>query len=156
MDALYYYILTYYTNRMNKSEIEKVIEGYLNDKGLFLVDIKISNDNDIEVSVESFSDTIKIENCIDITRIIEGVFNREEEDYSLTVTSAGLDLPFKVLNQYKKYINNEVEVVFKTGGKTKAILTDAKDNGIELTTSKMVKKEGSKKKVSMVLIDSLN
>ena len=132
---------------MTKTDIAKVIEGYLKDKNLFLVDIKISADNDIEVSIESYDGTVVLENCIDITRIIEGVYNRDEEDYALTVTSAGLDLPFKVLDQYKKYLGNEVEVVFKNGGKTKALLSDVKENGIELTVSKMVKKEGAKKKV---------
>lgn len=135
---------------MDKAEIAKVIEGYLNEKGLFLVDIKISTDNDIEVSVESFESIVALENCIDITRIIEGVYDRDIEDYSLTVTSAGLDLPFKVLNQYKKYVNNEVEVVFKNGGKTKAMLSNVSEQGIELTTSKMVKKEGSKKKTEEI------
>jgi ribosome maturation factor RimP len=123
------------------------IANYLNDNGLFLVDIEISKDSDITVAIESREGDVKIENCVDIDRIIGGAFDRDVEDYSLTVTSAGLDQPFKVLDQYIKFIGSEVEVVVKGGGKVKGILSSAGADSFELTTSKMVKVEGSKKKV---------
>ncbi len=123
------------------------IAGYLTEKGLFLVDIEISKDNDITIAVESSEGDVKIENCVDIDHIVSGVFDRDVEDYSLTVTSAGLDQPFKVLQQYLKFVGNEVEVVVKGGGKMKGILTAASEEGFEITVSKMVKVEGNKKKV---------
>ena len=123
------------------------IANYLNDNGLFLVDIEITKDSDITVSIEKHRGDVTIDNCIDIDRIISANFDRDVEDYSLTVTSAGLDQPFKVLDQYLKFIGNEVEVVVKGGGKVKGILTAADNGTFELTTSKMVKVEGSKKKV---------
>lgn len=132
---------------MDKIKIKETIQDFLRLKGLFLVDIDISKDNDIEVTVESAEGVVSIENCIDITKIIEGVFNRDIEDYALTVSSAGLDQPFKVMGQYVKYIGKEVESVLKNGGKIKGVLSLANEDIIEITTSKMVKKEGMKKKV---------
>ena len=132
---------------ITKDALAGAIANYLNDKGLFLVDIEISKDNDITVAIESSESDVKIENCVDIDHIIGGIFDRDVEDYSLTVTSAGLDQPFKVLEQYIKFIGSEVEVVVKEGGKMKGILTAATEEGFELTTTKMVKVEGSKKKV---------
>ena len=123
------------------------IAGYLAEKGLFLVDIEISKDNDITIAVESSEGDVKIENCVDIDHIVAGVFDRDVEDYSLTVTSAGLDQPFKVLQQYQKFVGSEVEVVVKGGGKMKGVLLSANEEGFEVTVSKMVKVEGSKKKV---------
>lgn len=123
------------------------IANYLNDNGLFLVDIEISKDNDITVSIEKHQGDVTIDNCIDIDRIVSAAFDRDVEDYSLTVTSAGLDQPFKVLAQYEKFIGSEVEVVIKGGGKVKGILSAATGESFELVTSKMVKVEGSKKKV---------
>ena len=123
------------------------IAGYLAEKGLFLVDIEISKDNDITIAIESSEGDVKIENCVDIDHIVAGVFDRDVEDYSLTVTSAGLDQPFKVLQQYQKFVGSEVEVVVKGGGKMKGILSSATEEGFEVTVSKMVKVEGSKKKV---------
>ena len=123
------------------------IAGYLAEKGLFLVDIEISKDIDITIAIESSEGDVKIENCVDIDHIVAGVFDRDVEDYSLTVTSAGLDQPFKVLQQYQKFVGSEVEVVVKGGGKMKGILSSATEEGFEVTVSKMVKVEGSKKKV---------
>ncbi len=127
--------------------LSNTIANYLTDNGLFLVDIEISKENDITIAIESREGDVKIDNCIDIDRIVSGVFDRDVEDYSLTVTSAGLDQPFKVLEQYLKFVGSEVEVVVKGGGKVKGILSKADELGFEITTSKMVKVEGSKKKV---------
>jgi len=84
-----------------KEKIATLIEGYLADNSLFLVDITISSENDIEIAIDSY-DRVDIKNCADISRIVDAGLNREEEDFSLTVTSAGLDQPYKVFDQYKK------------------------------------------------------
>ncbi len=132
---------------ITKEALGETIINYLNDNGLFLVDIEVSQDNDITITIERHEGSVKVDDCIAIDRIVEAAFNRNDEDYSLTVTSAGLDQPFKVLDQYKKFCGSEVEVVLKKGGKVKGILSGYDDGGFELTTSKMVKKEGFKKKV---------
>ena len=132
---------------ITKEALGETIINYLNDNGLFLVDIEVSQDNDITITIERHEGSVKVDDCIAIDRIVGAAFNRDDEDYSLTVTSAGLDQPFKVLDQYKKFCGSEVEVVLKKGGKVKGILSRYDDGGFELTTSKMVKKEGFKKKV---------
>ena len=135
------------TKMITKEALGETIINYLNDNGLFLVDIEVSQDNDITITIERHEGSVKVDDCIAIDRIVGAAFNRDDEDYSLTVTSAGLDQPFKVLDQYKKFCGSEVEVVLKKGGKVKGILSGYDDGGFELTTSKMVKKEGFKKKV---------
>ncbi|MEG1484971.1 MAG: ribosome assembly cofactor RimP [Bacteroidales bacterium] len=132
---------------MDKIKIAETILEFLNIKGLFLVDIQISKDNDIEITIESTNGIVSIDNCIEITKIVEGVFDREVEDYALTVSSAGLDLPFKVVKQYIKYIGKDVEIILKGGSKIKGIILSANEEKVEIKTSKMVKKEGLKKKV---------
>ncbi|MEG0891017.1 MAG: ribosome assembly cofactor RimP [Bacteroidales bacterium] len=132
---------------MDKIKIAETILEFLNIKGLFLVDIQISKDNDIEITIESTNGIVSIDNCIEINKIVEGVFDREVEDYALTVSSAGLDLPFKVVKQYIKYIGKDVEIILKGGSKIKGIILSANEEKVEIKTSKMVKKEGLKKKV---------
>ena len=132
---------------ITKDALEKAVCGYLDNNGLFLVDIEISQDNDITITIERHEGAVKVDDCIAIDRIVSAIFNRDVEDYSLTVTSAGLDQPFKVLDQYRKFNGSEVEVVLKKGGKLKGVLSGYNAEGIEITTSKMVKKEGFKKKV---------
>ena len=132
---------------ITKDALEKAVCGYLDNNGLFLVDIEISQDNDITITIERHEGAVKVDDCIAIDRIVSAIFDRDVEDYSLTVTSAGLDQPFKVLDQYRKFNGSEVEVVLKKGGKLKGVLSGYNAEGIEITTSKMVKKEGFKKKV---------
>ncbi|MEF9987092.1 MAG: ribosome assembly cofactor RimP [Bacteroidales bacterium] len=132
---------------MDKIKIAETILEFLNIKGLFLVDIQISKDNDIEITIESTNGIVSIDNCIEINKIVEGVFDREVEDYALTVSSAGLDLPFKVVKQYIKYIGKDVEIILKGGSKIKGIILSTNEEKVEIKTSKMVKKEGLKKKV---------
>lgn len=130
---------------IHKENISNLIDKYLADNSLFLVEITASVDNDIEVTVDSM-EKVDLNNCIEISKIIEAGLDRESEDFSLTVTSAGLDQPFKVFRQYQKFIGEEVEVVFKSGTKQKAILTDACEDSIELSFFKNEKVEGKKKK----------
>ena len=132
---------------MNVSEIRDAISNEIVARKCYIVDVTVSKDNDVEVTIESEEGTVDLEDCVAISRHFESKFDREKEDYSLTVTSAGLDQPFKVIGQYRKFEGQEVEVVMKQGGKIKGILGGITEEGFEITTSKMVKKEGAKKKV---------
>lgn len=129
----------------SKEVIEKLIDQYLKNNDLFLVEISVSSDNDIEIAIES-SDVVHINNCAEISKIVEAGLNRETEDFSLTVTSAGLDQPFKVFKQYLKFVGKEVEVLFRNGTKQTGTLTDAQEDKIELSFSKLEKVEGKKKR----------
>lgn len=114
---------------------------------IFVVDIKVSPDNDIVVEIDS-PDNIDVDTCAAITRRIEEVFDRDTEDYSLEVGSAGLTAPFKVRGQYLKNIGNEVEVLTCDGRKLKGVLTAVADDGrFTVTVPTKVKHEGAKRPV---------
>lgn len=129
-----------------KNKIEELAHNFLKEKSIYLVDVTISGDNDIEVAIENDIADIDIKDCVEVSRAIEGGLNREEEDFSLTVTSAGLDQPFKVLRQYKKFIGKEVEIILRSGIKIVATLTETKEDGIEICYSKLEKIEGKKRR----------
>lgn len=131
---------------ISKEKITALIETYLKEHSLFLVDTEITSDNDIKITIES-QDSVDISNCAELSRIVEQGLNREEEDYSLTVSSAGLDMPFKVLQQYLKYIGKEVEIVLKNGGKFTATLTAADEHSITVSRVVSTKKSGAKKAI---------
>jgi ribosome maturation factor RimP len=95
---------------IKKETIAALIENYLKDNSLFLVDINISLDNDVEVTVESYFSDVSFRQLHRHTKIITDKLNRDVEDFSLTVTSAGLDQPFRILPQYLKYLGKEVSV----------------------------------------------
>ncbi len=102
---------------MNVSDIIDAMTGEIVARGLYIVDISVSRDNDVTLTVESEEGTVELEDCVSLSRAFEAKFDREKEDYSLTVSSAGLDQPFKVLKQYLKARGSKVEIMLKGGRK---------------------------------------
>ena len=131
---------------MNVSEIKDAISNEIVARGCYLVDVTVSKDNEIEVIIESEEGRIELDDCVAISRYFETCFDREKEDYELTVTSAGLDLPFKVLKQYIKAVGTKVEVQLKGGKKLIATLTAADEESITLSYTAKEAVEGKKKK----------
>ena len=87
---------------MKTEEIKHLIEPILTEHHLFLVELKISKDNVIEVFVDAL-EGVNIQTCIAVSREIESSLNRDEEDFELTVSSAGIGYPFKIkLNDHTK------------------------------------------------------
>jgi len=146
-----FYALT--TNMMNVSEIIDAIGGEIVARGCFLVDVSVSKDNDIVLTIESENGKIELDDCVSLSRFFETRFDREQEDYSLTVSSAGLDQPFKVLKQYLKAVGSKVEVQLKGGRKMVALLEAADEESITLKYTAKEAVEGKKKKELVEHVD---
>lgn len=138
---------------MNISEIIDAIGAEIVARGLYIVDINISKDNDIELTIESEDGVVELDDCVAVSRFFESCFDREKEDYSLTVTSAGLDQPFKVLKQYLKAIGKKVEVQLKGGKKMVAVLEAADEESVTLKYTVKESVEGKKKKELVEHVD---
>lgn len=133
--------------------LRKTVEDYLEGSTVFVTDITITPANDITVEIDSI-EGVDIETCGNITRRIEEIFDRDVEDYSLEVGSAGITSPLKVRAQYTKNIGNDIEVLTADGRKLRGILTavadgDALDSDIEFTieVTVKVKEPGAKRPV---------
>ncbi|WP_430973219.1 ribosome assembly cofactor RimP [Sunxiuqinia rutila] len=129
---------------IDKSKITQLIEDELSEDQ-FIVDLEVTPSNQIKVSLDS-ENGITIDHCVQISRLVEGSLDREEEDFELQVASAGLGQPLKVYRQYVKNIGQEMEVVLKTGEKLSGELKSVNQDGFELETVKREKVEGHKKK----------
>lgn len=139
---------------MNVAEIRKVMEPEVEARGCFIVEITVSSDNDIEFVFEKEEGIVDMGDCVALNDIFLDKFDRDIEDYALTMTSAGLDQPFKVLKQYKKAIGEKVEAKIKGGKKLIAVLTDASEESITLKYSVKEAVEGKKKKELVEHVDS--
>ena len=131
---------------MEKTLIYQTMAGPVEERGCFITDITVSPDNDIVIAIESEEGIVDLEDCVEISHRFEECFDREKEDYSITVTSAGLDQPFKAFRQFEKAVGSEVEVALKGGKKFIALLSAADREGIELKYTVREAVEGSKKK----------
>lgn len=137
---------------IQKDLVRKLAQERIDERfpEVFIVDISISAKNSINVDLDKEGSYVSIEECMAISRNIEHNLDREEQDFELQVSSAGLDKPFRVLKQYIKNIDRKVDVVMKDGAKLSGILRAADDKNITLETTRVEKLEGSKKKETIV------
>ncbi|UKN00865.1 ribosome assembly cofactor RimP [Paracrocinitomix mangrovi] len=117
------------------------------DEKLYIVDIIIRNGNQILIELDKEDGAVSIEDCIAISRNVEHNLDRDQEDFSLEVSSAGMTNPFKVTKQYLKNVGREVKVqLFEHGKSIEGTLLSADDEGIIIEKKEKVKVEGKKKK----------
>ncbi len=114
--------------------VEKLIGPLLKDD-IFLVSIKIKPTNNFKIYLDADSG-LGIEKCIKINRalykIMEEMGMYPEGDFSLEISSPGLDEPLKLLRQYKKNIGREVEVTTNEDLKKEGKLTEVTEDKITI------------------------
>jgi ribosome maturation factor RimP len=137
---------------ISKELVRKLAQERIDDldRNLFIVDIQISAKNAIHVELDKYEGYVAIEDCISVSRNVEHNLDREEQDFELHVSSAGLDKPLRVLPQYVKNIGREVALTMKDGASKAGLLLEATEAGIKLQSSRMEKIEGKKKKELIV------
>lgn len=131
---------------IDKQKLTETVEQAIKDTSIYIVDITISKDNSIVVELDS-DDSMDIDMCTSISRKIESVFDRDEEDYELEVGSAGLTSPFKVKRQWQKNLGNEIEVLTKDGRKLTGVLVEVNEDNFVIQFPIKVKEEGKKRPV---------
>ena len=65
---------------MNASLIIDAINDEIVARGCFIVDVSVSKDNDIVLTIESENGKIELEDCVSMSRYFETKFDRETED----------------------------------------------------------------------------
>lgn len=130
--------------------VHKLANEFLEGGSGFVVDVKVASGNVIKIYLENDERT-SIQDCVALSRHIEGSFDREEEDFSLDVGSPGLDQPLKVLRQYLKLIGKQVSVQPIEGKKMVGELVNVEEEngmvqGLVLKTREKMRIEGRKAK----------
>ena len=130
---------------INKKDLKEFVVSNLKPEH-FLIDLTISNSNQIQVFIDSMEGLPIIE-CVTYTKLIESEFDRDEEDYELSVSSGGLDLPFTVFKQYEKYLGKDVELVTNEGVKHDGVLLSHNEDTMVLEVESKELVDGKKRKV---------
>jgi len=132
---------------MDKKEIMERFAPKVEEQGCFVVAVDVTPDDDVTITVEKEEGCMELSDCEALDEAFHAMWPQDEEDYSLTVTSAGLDQPFIVLRQYRKAMGTEVEAGLKGGRKLTGVLMDADEDSVTLKYESMDAVEGKKKKV---------
>ena len=133
------------TNETQANTISGIIETLLaDDPASFLVETKVMPGNHIKVYLDG-DNGITIDKCVTLNRKLYKELEESDMypggDFSLEVSSAGLDEPLKLRRQYNKNINRNVEVVMLDGQKFIGKLVNVGDKEITIEEYKGKKKE---------------
>ena len=116
---------------MLKNKVNELLsEALQEDESLFLIDFSISTDNKIKIILDG-DKGVSVQDCMRISRAIEHNLDREEEDFSLEVASAGAASPMILPRQYRKNIGRKIQVETHEDS-FEGNLTSATDDGIVL------------------------
>ncbi len=126
---------------IDKAKISQIVEEFLVDSPLFLVDMKVSSRNQILVFLDG-DKGVPISSCVQLSRHIESSLDREVEDFELEVSSVGVDRPLVMPRQFIKNVGREIVFTDEAGKKIKAKLIGADQRGI--TIEKQIPKKKKK------------
>ncbi len=129
---------------IEKIKILELVNNALAGSDKFLVSLKITPDNRIFIDIDG-DNGVNIDDCIELSRAVEGNLDREVEDFELNVSSAGADQPLKLTRQYVKNVGRELVVDTVDGEHAEGTLENASEEGIVLRTA------GSKKQAPETL-----
>ena len=93
-----------------KSQVtELVVAALAENESLFLIDLHVGINHAIRVIVDG-DQGVSLQECMRISRAVEHNLDREAQDFSIEVTSAGVGEPLSQPRQYIKNIGRKLEV----------------------------------------------
>lgn len=131
---------------ITENKIRSLIDSRIEGTDYYILDLQIKPGNEIIVELES-TGPVSISDCVDISRAIEHNLDREDEDFSLRVTSPGIDKPLRDRRQFVKNVGRHLKVKLEDGRETEGELTSADQDGIRLLTQRKERLEGKKKRI---------
>ena len=115
---------------------------------LFLIELKVGADNSVHVILDG-DQGVTLQDCMNVSRAIEHQLDREEEDFSLEVASAGVGAPLQSKRQYVKNIGRNLKVELTNLPPVQGTLIAADDSGFTLTWKQREPKPVGKGKVTV-------
>ena len=112
-------------------KIIELVQQQIQETDIFLVEAVVKPGNMIRVHVDR-PDGISIDECVRISRFLNGELDRDVEDFSLEVSSPGVSAPFKVKQQYEKNVGRTIEVRLEDGDRLEGKLESVAEEAIVL------------------------
>lgn len=118
----------------------------------FVVEVKVLPKNEVKVFVDA-DQGASIDKLASVNRFLHRKIESEslfgtDGNFSIEVSSPGLDEPLKMLRQYRKNLHRPVEVLRHDGIKSEGILREVSETAIKLE-----QKLGSKKEKQVKIIE---
>ncbi|GAA4851254.1 ribosome maturation factor RimP [Algivirga pacifica] len=130
-----------------RQEIERMVEEYLEESEVFIVDIEIKGTHKMAVVVTlDAAGGVPIELCAKVSRKLGNELEERElisAAYNLEVSSAGVGTPLKLYKQYEINVGRKLKVSLKDGKTFEGKLEEVKEEAFKITAE--IKEKGKKK-----------
>ncbi|MEM8507861.1 MAG: ribosome assembly cofactor RimP [Bacteroidota bacterium] len=117
---------------MFREKVEALLQQALDRReDLFLIEVTVGGDNSIKIVLDG-DKAVTLNDCMEVSRAVEHNLDREEQDFSLEVTSAGATAPLRLPRQYRKHVGRNLEVRTSEDA-ISGKLSEVGEDGITLT-----------------------
>ena len=133
---------------MFKKTVKELLDVALEERSdLFLIDFNVTEVNHIRVLLDG-DNGVLVEDCMFVSRAIEHNLDREEQDFSLEVMSAGATAPLVNKRQYKRHVKRTLDGK-TSSNRIEGVLTEANEDTILLEWKAREPKPVGKGKVTV-------
>jgi ribosome maturation factor RimP len=141
-----------------KERIEALIEGYLQGSEYFLVNVLIAGGKSVpKLIVWLDGDAgVSIDKCAEVSRWLGKRIEDEnliETNYTLEVSSPGIDQPLKLFRQYKQHLGRNLRVTLKDGSTKTGKLEEVNENSVTIAETVKGKKRESNPLIEIATTD---
>lgn len=133
---------------ITKEDIEEIIAKGWDRDDLFVTQLSVAPGNNIRILIDG-DNGVNLEDCIALSRLVEGSYDREVEDFSLDILTHGVSESLVMPRQYKKNVGREIKVKTITDESYEGLLKEANDEHIVVYFTYKERVEGKKKKVEI-------
>ncbi|GAB4324409.1 MAG: ribosome maturation factor RimP [Bacteroidales bacterium] len=138
---------------IEQKKIEKLALEALESDKHFLVEVNVSTGNVVDVFIDG-DEGVDIDTCVAVSRYIEHSLDREKEDFELRVSSPGLDRPFKLRRQYRRFIGKKVRLKLTGGDRVTAEVLRVDEDSLQVLIPKTGKTPAAERSIPWEEIES--
>ena len=132
-----------------KKQVEKLVQKALDENpSLFLIDFHLGLNHSIKVVLDG-DKGVSLQECIRVSRAVEHNLDRETQDFSIEVTSAGVGEPLLLPRQYINNVGRKIEVTDSEGSVYTGTLDSVSQAGFCLSWKQREPKPFGKGKVTV-------
>ncbi|MGM5630377.1 ribosome assembly cofactor RimP [Apibacter raozihei] len=138
-----------------KDKVDTLLNDFLQTRtDLFLISCKVSPLNQIEIIIDG-DEGVSVQDCLDCSRAVENNLDREEEDFELSVYSAGISNPLELPRQYHKNVGRDLKITKVDGVEVEGVLTESTEEYVVLEWKERRPKQIGKGKETVELKEQI-
>lgn len=144
---------------MSQIQVSEMIEQFINEyidqwDDIFLVEVTVKKGSNKTIVLLDGDHGLNIDKCAEVNRALYKYVEEQnlfgEENFSIEVSSPGIDKPLKLLRQYKKNIGRKVQVTLNDESVMEGQLLTVDDDEISIGIEPTKKNKKTEKQITNI------